>query len=34
MLAGKASVGKDGKVQISNYQGEPVRLKDVTASKP
>jgi hypothetical protein len=34
VLAGKASVGKDGKVQISNYQGEPVRLKDVTASKP
>lgn len=34
VLAGKASVGKDGKVQISNYQGEPVRLKDVTASAP
>jgi hypothetical protein len=32
VLAGKASVGKDGKVQISNYSGEPVRLKDVTAS--
>lgn len=34
VLAGKASVGKDGKVQISNYAGEPVRLKDVTASVP
>jgi len=34
VLAGKASVGKDGKVQISNYQGEPIRLKDVTASAP
>jgi len=34
VLAGKASVGKDGKVQISNYSGEPVRLKDVTASLP
>ena len=34
VLAGKASVGKDGKVQISNYSGEPVRLKDVTASTP
>jgi hypothetical protein len=34
VLAGKASVGNDGKVQISNYQGEPVRLKDVTASTP
>ena len=34
VLAAKASVGKDGKVQISNYQGEPVRLKDVTASIP
>lgn len=34
VLAGKASVGNDGKVQISNYSGEPVRLKDVTASTP
>ena len=34
VLAAKASVGKDGKVQISNYSGEPVRLKDVTASVP
>ena len=34
VLAAKASVGKDGKVQISNYSGEPVRLRDVTASKP
>jgi len=34
VLAAKASVGKDGKVQISNYSGEPVRLKDVTASAP
>jgi hypothetical protein len=34
VFAGKASVGKDGKVQISNYQGEPIRLKDVTASVP
>lgn len=34
VLAAKASVGKDGKVQISNYSGEPVRLKDVVASKP
>ena len=34
VLAGKASVGKDGKVQISNWQGEPVRLRDVTASVP
>jgi hypothetical protein len=34
VLAGKASVGKDGKVQISNWQGEPVRLRDVTASTP
>lgn len=34
VLAARASVGKDGKVQISNYSGEPVRLKDVTASTP
>jgi hypothetical protein len=34
VLAGKASVGKDGKVQISNYSGYPVWLKDVTASAP
>jgi len=34
VLAGKASIGKDGKVQISNYQGEPVLLKDVTSKKP
>ena len=34
VLAGKASIGKDGKVQISNYQGEPVRLKDVTSKTP
>jgi hypothetical protein len=34
VLAAKASVGKDGKVQISNYQGEPVRLKDVKAKTP
>lgn len=34
VLAGKASIGKDGKVQISNYQGEPVRLMDVTAKTP
>lgn len=34
VLAAKASVGKDGKVQISNYSGYPVWLKDVTASKP
>jgi hypothetical protein len=34
VLAGKASVGKDGKVQISNYQGQPVRLMDVKSSKP
>jgi len=34
VLAGKASVGKDGKVQISNYQGEPVRLMDVQAKTP
>lgn len=34
VLAAKAKIGKDGKVQISNYQGEPVRLKDVTASTP
>jgi hypothetical protein len=34
VLAAKASVGKDDKVQISNYSGEPVRLKDVTASTP
>lgn len=34
VLAAKASVGKDGKVQISNYSGEPVRLRDVTAAKP
>ena len=29
VLAGRASVGSDGKVQISNWQGEPVRLTDV-----
>ncbi len=34
VLAGKASVGKDGKVHIANYQGEPVRLMNVKASKP
>jgi hypothetical protein len=34
VLAGKASIGKDGKVQISNYQGEPVRLMDVKSKKP
>lgn len=34
VLAGKASVGKDGKVQISNYQGEPVRLMDVRSKTP
>ena len=34
MLAAKASVGKDGKVQISNYQGEPVRLMDVKTANP
>lgn len=34
VLAGKASIGKDDKVQISNYQGEPVLLKDVTAKTP
>lgn len=34
VLAAKASVGKDGKVQISNYAGYPVWLKDVTASAP
>jgi hypothetical protein len=34
VLAGKASIGKDGKVQISNYQGEPVRLMDVKSTKP
>jgi hypothetical protein len=34
VLAGKASVGKDGKVQISNYQGEPVRLMDIKSTKP
>ena len=34
VLAGKASIGKDGKVQISNYQGEPVRLMDVKSKTP
>ncbi len=34
VLAGKASIGKDGKVQISNYQGEPVRLLDVKSKTP
>jgi hypothetical protein len=34
VMAGKVSVGKDGKVQINNYQGEPVRLMDVRAVKP
>lgn len=34
VLAGKASVGKDGKVQISNYQGEPVRLMDIQSKRP
>ena len=34
VLAAKASVGKDGKVQISNYSGYPVWLRDVTASMP
>jgi hypothetical protein len=32
-MAGKVSVGKDGKVQITNYQGEPVRLMDVREVK-
>ena len=32
VLAGKASFDKDGKVQISNYQGGPVLLKDVKSS--
>ncbi|HYX19603.1 MAG TPA: hypothetical protein VFA98_02015 [Thermoanaerobaculia bacterium] len=34
VLAGKASIGKDGKVQITNYSGYPVWLKDVKASTP
>jgi hypothetical protein len=34
VLAGKASVGKDGKVHIANYQGEPVRLMDIKAKTP
>ena len=34
VMAGKVSVGKDGKVQITNYQGEPVRLMDVREVKP
>ena len=34
VLTAKASIGKDGKVQISNYAGYPVWLKDVTASTP
>lgn len=34
VLAGKASVGKDGKVHIANYQGEPVRLMNITAKTP
>lgn len=34
VLAGKASIGKDGKVQITNYAGYPVWLKDVKASTP
>jgi hypothetical protein len=34
VLAAKASVGKDGKVQISNYQGEPVRLMDIRSKQP
>ena len=34
VLAGKASVGKDGKVHIANYQGEPVRLMNIKATKP
>ncbi len=34
VLAAKASIGKDGKVQISNYQGEPVRLLDVRSKTP
>jgi hypothetical protein len=33
VMAGKVSVGKDGKVQITNYQGEPVRLLDVREVK-
>jgi hypothetical protein len=33
VMAGKVSVGKDGKVQITNYQGEPVRLMDVREVK-
>ena len=34
VMAGKVSVGKDGKIQINNYQGEPVRLMDVREVKP
>ncbi len=34
VLAAKASVGNDGKVQINNYAGMPVWLKDVTATTP
>jgi hypothetical protein len=33
VMAGKVSVGKDDKVQITNYQGEPVRLMDVRVVK-
>lgn len=34
VLAAKTSIGKDGKVQVSNYQGEPVRLMDVKSKTP
>ncbi len=34
VLAGKVGFGKDGKAQISNYQGQPVRLMDVKSAKP
>ena len=33
VMAGKVAVGKDGKVQITNWQGEPVRLMDVRETK-
>jgi hypothetical protein len=34
VLAGRVNVGKDGQVQISNWQGEPVRLRNVRATVP
>jgi hypothetical protein len=34
VLAGRVNVGADGQVQISNWQGEPVRLRNVRASVP